>query len=92
MELSESPTECAAAHKAKYLNWFKLYVICAALLFRRRVLLLCLLFVRRLYACMQVNISHEDREDALAALENRPGAQAVGAGLFDEALVQVTLE
>ncbi|CAN0498896.1 unnamed protein product, partial [Ectocarpus sp. 12 AP-2014] len=37
----------------------------------------------------QVNISHEDREDVLAALENRPGAQAVGAGLFDEALVQV---
>eukprot|EP00752_Nemacystus_decipiens_P007834 g6999.t1 len=37
----------------------------------------------------QVNISHEDREAVLAALEVRPGAQAIGAGLFDEALIQV---
>ncbi|CAM9805101.1 unnamed protein product [Pylaiella littoralis] len=37
----------------------------------------------------QVNISHDDRESVLAALEGRPGAQAVGAGLFDEALIQV---
>jgi len=36
-----------------------------------------------------VNISHEDRESVLASLEVRPGAQAVGAGLFDEALIQV---